>query len=623
MRKYYPDISHYRKVTDWGKVKQTCPFIICKATQGTSFVDPTLKEFIDGCEKNEIPYWLYCYLNKGDELPQAEFMVKTCEPLVGNFFVGYALDVEADNTYGGVKKALEFIKTKRPKALLYIGRSFYEKDLFKNIIINRGDNVAFWQARYGKNDGLYETYDYNKYPISPGVDLHQYTSAGNVPGIDKPCDCNMIIGGNKDEAWYTTVAKEEKEEKAMAYTAAAVIAEARKWEGYLEKSKTGTDAQLQSKTWSPGEKNITWFWQWLYNHGLCTKSYLVGAAWCDAFNDYCHAVVGGIDKATKSLGGFSYYTPTSASYYKKAGRWIPANGTPKAGDQIFFKNSTRIYHTGIVTEVTSSKVYTIEGNTSSASGVVENGGCVREKSYSRSYSAIAGYGRPLYDFESNPDLSKGSKGDAVGELQTMLNKVANAKLIVDKDFGSATQKALLAYQKSRGLDADGIYGQKSRAALVADYSKAMNGFNQCVKDFEAWSAETYPGTSKKAIGRTLNPTGYWGENENDKYVALAIFKYNLNDDYNADDLYLDNHNWTKATDEAAARAVLQKGTTANHMTRILKVLLAAQGFYLGKFDGVFDDEVEQAVYAEQKHFGLGQNGKVERRDWKCLFGFGK
>lgn len=67
---------------------------------------------------------------------------------------------------------------------------------------------------------------------------------------------------------------------------------------------------------------------------------------------------------------------------------------PKTGDQVFFKNSIRIYHTGIVEKVDSEKIYTIEGNTSGAKGVVANGGGVWEKSYYLSHGAIAGYGRP-------------------------------------------------------------------------------------------------------------------------------------------------------------------------------------------------------------------------------------
>ena len=55
-----------------------------------------------------------------------------------------------------------------------------------------------------------------------------------------------------------------------------------------------------------------------------------------------------------------------------------------------------MYHTGLVVKVAGGRVYTIEGNTSSAAGVVANGGCVRDKSYPLGASYIGGYGRPDY-----------------------------------------------------------------------------------------------------------------------------------------------------------------------------------------------------------------------------------
>lgn len=253
------------------------------------------------------------------------------------------------------------------------------------------------------------------------------------------------------------------------YTAAEVIAEARKWNGYLEKKSAGTDEQLQNKTWNAGDNNVTWFWKYLIDKGVAGQS-LQGQAWCDAFNDYCHAVIGGIDTAKKSLGGFSYYTPDSAQYFKNEGRWIPSGGTPLKGDQIFFKNSTRINHTGIVTKVTSSTVYTIEGNTSSASGVVANGGAVREKSYARSNSRIAGYGRPLYS--NFCVVTKGMTGKIVKERQQLLidKGFSVGSDGADGDCGANTVKAIKKAQKALNLEQTGNLNKTTYKALKA-YTK--------------------------------------------------------------------------------------------------------------------------------------------------------
>ena len=58
--------------------------------------------------------------------------------------------------------------------------------------------------------------------------------------------------------------------------------------------------------------------------------------------------------------------------------------------------NNKICHTGLVYKIDATYVYTIEGNTSSAKGVVSNGGCVRTKKYRLNASSIDGYGRPDY-----------------------------------------------------------------------------------------------------------------------------------------------------------------------------------------------------------------------------------
>lgn len=122
------------------------------------------------------------------------------------------------------------------------------------------------------------------------------------------------------------------------------------------------------------------------------------ASWCDAFVDWCFYKIFGITNAKALLGGnFDDYTVNSANLYKNKNAYIKrGKGKPKAGDQIFFKNTSRICHTGLVYKVDDNYVYTIEGNTSGASGIIANGGGVKKKKYPLNYTSIDGYGRPNY-----------------------------------------------------------------------------------------------------------------------------------------------------------------------------------------------------------------------------------
>jgi len=192
---FYPDISHWKPVSNWAQVKQNCPFIISKATQGTNFIDSYLDTFIKNCEAFGIPYWLYTFLNKGNELAQAQYMVRVCSKKVGKYFVGYILDVEQNNPASGVQSALNYLNGLGKKAMVYTMYAQY--NTYKSVIANRG-KAAWWEARYGANNGTYSS----KYPCHAGADLHQFTSKGTCPGIGSGVDLNRIAGSKK-VAWFT------------------------------------------------------------------------------------------------------------------------------------------------------------------------------------------------------------------------------------------------------------------------------------------------------------------------------------------------------------------------------------------------------------------------------------
>lgn len=225
MSKLIADISHHKKVTDWGKFLNANGFVITKATEGKTFVDPMLKKFIVKCEAAKKPYWLYSFVRRGTELEGAKFLVKTCKDLVGPYFQGYALDIETGidgkiPTVTGVKKAIEYLNSLGGKCMLYTMYAQYT--IYKDIIQNLPSNCAWWEARYGSNNGKDTS---NIYPCHSKVDLHQYTSRGTVPGI-KPLnaiDLNKITHKNgKDLSWFTenkkTIISTEKKKIAKVIT---------------------------------------------------------------------------------------------------------------------------------------------------------------------------------------------------------------------------------------------------------------------------------------------------------------------------------------------------------------------------------------------------------------------
>ena len=183
---------------------------------------------------------------------------------------------------------------------------------------------------------------------------------------------------------------------------------AKSQEGYLEKSASAYKKNpkvLDSKTEGAGFDNYTKYGRDM--HKLYPAVMDFPASWCDCFVDWCFYKTFGIANAKKLLAGdLNDYTIQSAQLYKNKNAYYKKN--PKVGDQIFFDNGKNICHTGLVTAVTSTSVFTIEGNTSSAAGVIRNGGAVRAKSYPINYVRINGYGRPNYAKYASPDKKQDS-----------------------------------------------------------------------------------------------------------------------------------------------------------------------------------------------------------------------
>lgn len=165
--------------------------------------------------------------------------------------------------------------------------------------------------------------------------------------------------------------------------------------GYMEKE---TREALDDKEANAGDENYTKYARDLDARFGFYRGSKQGLPWCDVFVDWCFVQAYGTHMARKLLcqpllsrgAGCRY----SMEYYREAGRLFQE---PAVGDQIFFRSeSGQVCHTGIVIAVEGDAVTTVEGNTSDAEGIIPNGGCVRRKSYLRSFPGIAGYGRPDY-----------------------------------------------------------------------------------------------------------------------------------------------------------------------------------------------------------------------------------
>lgn len=185
---YIPDLSHWHTVKDWDAIKRDCPFVIYKGTQGTNYIDPTVYQFIHQAETNKVPYFLYAYLNKGGETEQAKFLVQKMRDFVGPCFMGYVLDCEERNNAIDIITALSWLSRQSNKIMFYAGYKDYAN--YKNVILSMPNNCVYWEARYGRNKGLYMV----EFPPHQQAALHQYTSRATYAGVNGHCDMNKLTG---------------------------------------------------------------------------------------------------------------------------------------------------------------------------------------------------------------------------------------------------------------------------------------------------------------------------------------------------------------------------------------------------------------------------------------------
>lgn len=175
--------------------------------------------------------------------------------------------------------------------------------------------------------------------------------------------------------------------------------------GYLEKKD---NSNLDSKTANAGYNNWTKYARDLDKLGVYNFA-KNGFDWCDIFVDWCFVQAYGLDNMVKMLyqplKGLGAGCTYSMGYYRDNNALF---STPEAGDQCFFSRDgwKTSYHTGLVERVEGGRIYTVEGNTSNASGVIANGGGVARKSYPIS---MAMYGRPNYSIVEEDENMTGEE----------------------------------------------------------------------------------------------------------------------------------------------------------------------------------------------------------------------
>ncbi len=165
-----------------------------------------------------------------------------------------------------------------------------------------------------------------------------------------------------------------------------------------------------------------------------------GYYWCASFVNWCLRQANVSKDA--SAGAFVSCWKWRESAINAGIYNAKANYSPKSGDIIFFKDDETYVaasHIGLVLYSDSSRVYTIEGNTSNGSEFSKDGNYVALKSYSLSSEYIVGYASPKYASEDESVDYSGKRLSAgqyisTGEIAVYSNEETSGKSVTLNAF---------------------------------------------------------------------------------------------------------------------------------------------------------------------------------------------
>ena len=469
------DVSAWQGKIDWKTVADYgMGFAILRITEAGNVIDNYFEQNFSECRKYNIPVGAYKY-SYAMTVAEIQSEAKKVVEVLNGRKLQYPvwLDLEWNNQRSLGAEQIHKLAEAFEKIITAAGYKFgiyCNVDWYLNVICSHLKKYDFWIACYPESDNgtLQER-------LRPDFGVGwQYSSKAKIPGISGTVDRNVFYkdyAESKKQEGGTDVDKEIEK----------VILIAKNEEGYLEKKSNN---QLDNKTANAGSANYTKYWRDI-------KPDYQGQPWCAAFISWCFMKAFGLDNAKKLLKHWPYvYCPT-------LGKLFARNANPKIGDIVIFYHNGTFTHTGLVTAVIGDRFYTIEGNTSGASGIIANGGGVCAKSYLNSqmpgtkfctpdYSIVSDASAPAkpentssnttqtgeeYMFEPKT-VKAGDKNTSVLLLQEILKsrgfKGKNKKdLDLDWEAGDNTIYALKQYQKSRGLDVDGVCGSATWKDLIA------------------------------------------------------------------------------------------------------------------------------------------------------------
>lgn len=233
------DVSGWQKGINLAIVPSD--FVICKATEGTSFVSDDFYRQIKQAKGAGKLLGVYHYANGGNYMDEANHFLKTVKDYIGKAILFLDWEGEGNRSWNTSKEKTwvqawcDYVKEKTGiKPIIYTSAS----------AMNRVKGLGyddFWIAQYAN----YTRTGYQSHPWNEGAYkclIRQYSSAGRLSGYNGNLDLNLAYMSKSEWKEFATGGKtEEKKKKSITTIAKEVIA-----------GKWGVDAERKKKLAAAG-----------------------------------------------------------------------------------------------------------------------------------------------------------------------------------------------------------------------------------------------------------------------------------------------------------------------------------------------------------------------------------
>lgn len=183
-----------------------CDFVIVKATQGTTFINPEFEKQIGQAEQLGKYLGVYHYAGKGGFQNEAEHFLNTVKDYIGKAILVLDWESYQNSNWGDpyyAVKLLDYVKNKTGiTPFIYMSKSVCREH--KSVW---NPEYPLWCAQYANKDVVYGYKDKpwtDSKGFGPwqGCKIFQYTGNGRLVGYNKPLDLDLsYMDGSEWQAW--------------------------------------------------------------------------------------------------------------------------------------------------------------------------------------------------------------------------------------------------------------------------------------------------------------------------------------------------------------------------------------------------------------------------------------